>query len=152
MYGPQRSRCRDRSVRDQVAAKSADGRCPDGSAVRPLCRITDSASFAHFQLEPGEVAKAVSHATVQEIWYVVAGAGEMWRQQNGQEATVTLQPSVCVTIPLGTVFQFRAAEGNDPLEIVAATMPPWPVGSNDEARPESGPWRPELRRWPTGLP
>jgi mannose-6-phosphate isomerase-like protein (cupin superfamily) len=112
---------------------------PDGSAVRPLCRITDTGSFAHFQLEPGEVAKAVSHATVQEIWYVVAGAGEMWRQQNGQEDTVTLQPGVCLTIPVGTVFQFRAAEGHYPLEIVAATMPPWPVGSNDEAKPESGP-------------
>jgi mannose-6-phosphate isomerase-like protein (cupin superfamily) len=119
---------------------------PDGSAVRPLCRITDAGSFAHFQLEPGEVAKAVSHATVQEIWYVVAGAGEMWRRQNGHEHTVTLQPGVCLTIPLGTVFQFRAAEGDHPLEIVAATMPPWPVSSNDEARPESGPWRPELRR------
>jgi mannose-6-phosphate isomerase-like protein (cupin superfamily) len=119
---------------------------PDGSAVRPLCRITDAGSFAHFRLEPGEVAKAISHATVQEIWYVVAGAGEMWRRQNGHEHAVTLQPGVCLTIPLGTVFQFRAAEGDHPLEIVAATMPPWPVSSNDEARPESGPWRPELRR------
>lgn len=119
---------------------------PDGSAVRPLCRITDAGSFAHFQLEPGEVAKPVSHATVQEIWYVVAGAGEMWRRQNGREHKVTLQPGVCLTIPLGTAFQFRAAEGDYPLEIVAATMPPWPVGSNDEARCESGPWLPVLRR------
>jgi mannose-6-phosphate isomerase-like protein (cupin superfamily) len=119
---------------------------PDGSAVRPLCRITDVGSFAHFQLEPGEVAKPVSHATVQEVWYVVAGAGEMWRRQNGREDTVTLQPGICLTIPLGTAFQFRAAEGDDALEIVAATMPPWPVGSNDEARPESGPWLPVLRR------
>jgi len=119
---------------------------PDGSTVRPLCRITDAGSFAHFQLEPGDVAKAVSHATVQEIWYVVAGVGEMWRRQNGHEHTVTLEPGVCLTIPLGTVFQFRAAEGDHPLEIVAATMPPWPVGSSDEARPESGPWRPRLQR------
>jgi mannose-6-phosphate isomerase-like protein (cupin superfamily) len=119
---------------------------PDGSAVRPLCQITAAGSFAHFQLEPGEVAKAVSHATVQEIWYVLAGAGEMWRRQDGREDTVTLHAGACLTIPLGTVFQFRAAEGDHPLEIVAATMPPWPVGSNDEARPESGPWRPELRR------
>jgi mannose-6-phosphate isomerase-like protein (cupin superfamily) len=83
---------------------------------------------------------------VQEIWYVVAGAGELWRRQNGHEDTVTLRPGVCLTIPLGTVFQFRAAEGDHPLKIVAARMPPWPVGSNDEARPESGRWRPELRR------
>jgi mannose-6-phosphate isomerase-like protein (cupin superfamily) len=130
----------------QLHQDASEGIAPDGSAVRPLCRITNAGSFAHFQLEPGEVAKAVSHATVQEIWYVVAGAGEMWRRQNGHERTVTLQPGVCLTIPLGTAFQFRAAEGDHPLEIVAATMPPWPVSSNDEARPESGPWRPELRR------
>jgi mannose-6-phosphate isomerase-like protein (cupin superfamily) len=119
---------------------------PDGSAVRPLCRISAMGSFAHFQLEPGEVSKAVSHATVQEIWYVLAGAGEMWRRKKGREDTVTLRPGVCLTIPDGTVFQFRAAGGDQPLQIVAATMPPWPVGSNDEARPETGPWRPELRR------
>jgi hypothetical protein len=39
---------------------------PDGSTVRPLCHLSGLGSFAHFQLEPGEVAKAVSHATVQE--------------------------------------------------------------------------------------
>ena len=56
---------------------------PDGSQVRPLCRITGLGSFGHFQLEPGETARAVSHATVQEIWYIVGGRGLMWRQQDG---------------------------------------------------------------------
>lgn len=121
---------------------------PDGSAVRPLCQISATGSFAHFQLQPGEVAKAVSHATVQEIWYVVAGAGEIWRRQDGQENKLVLRPGICLTIPLGTAFQFRAAGGSQPLKIVAATMPPWPVGSSDEARPEKGPWLPQLR-WVT---
>jgi mannose-6-phosphate isomerase-like protein (cupin superfamily) len=119
---------------------------PDGSAVRPLCRLTAAGSFAHFQLEPGEVSKAVSHATVQEIWYVVAGAGEMWRRQAERERVTPLRPGVCLTIPLGTAFQFRAAEADGPLRIVAVTMPPWPTAGADEARPESGPWRPETPR------
>src|SRR5438552_3353926 len=63
---------------------------PDGSAVRPLCQLAGVASFAHYRLERGEVAKAVSHATVQEIWYVVAGAGQMWRHQGEVESTVDL--------------------------------------------------------------
>lgn len=113
---------------------------PDGSAVRPLCVIPGAGSFAHFRLEPGEVARAVVHATVQEIWFVLAGAGEMWRRQEGAEDIVDLRPGVCVTIPLGTEFQFRS--GTEPLEVVAATMPPWPVGSEDEARPATGPWPP----------
>lgn len=119
---------------------------PDGSAVRPLCRIDAAGSFAHFQLEPGEVSGAVSHATVQEIWYVVAGGGELWRRQEGQESTTPLRPGICLTIPLGTAFQFRSAGGDEPLQIVAATMPPWPLADDGEARPEQGPWRPALRR------
>jgi mannose-6-phosphate isomerase-like protein (cupin superfamily) len=113
---------------------------PDGSAVRPLCAIPGAGSFAHFRLEPGEIAKAVVHATVQEIWFILAGDGEMWRRQQGREDIVDLRPGVCLTIPLGTEFQFRA--GAVPLEVGAATMPPWPVESDDEARPAEGPWRP----------
>src|SRR5262245_5147682 len=106
---------------------------PDGSVVRPLCRITGAGSFAHFELQPGAVSKAVSHRTVQEIWYVVAGAGEMWRRQQGQESVVSLCPGVCLTIPLGTAFQFRSAGGGQPLEVVAVTMPPWPGDGDGEA-------------------
>jgi mannose-6-phosphate isomerase-like protein (cupin superfamily) len=69
---------------------------PDGSTVRPLCRITGLGSFAHFRLEPGEIAKAVSHATVQEIWYIIDGAGQMWRRQEGRDPTIVeLQPGPC---------------------------------------------------------
>ena len=116
---------------------------PDGSTVRPLCRLSGLGSFAHFQLEPGEVAKAVSHATVQEIWYIIAGAGQIWRRQEGHEpTTVHLRPGICLTIPLETAFQFRADSPDEPLRVVAVTMPPWPAGSEEEARPEQGCWTP----------
>jgi len=110
---------------------------PDGSTVRPLCRITGLGSFAHFQLEPGEISKAVSHATVQEIWYIIGGTGQMWRRHNSQEPEpVELRPGICLTIPLGTTFQFRADDGDDPLRAVAVTMPPWPVNDEHESRSE----------------
>jgi mannose-6-phosphate isomerase-like protein (cupin superfamily) len=119
---------------------------PDGSAVRPLCQISGLGSLAHFQLEAGEVARAVSHATVQEIWYIIGGAGQMWRRQEGHEPSIVdLRPGVCLTIPLGTAFQFRADSPDEPLQVVAVTMPPWPVSSDDEARPEQGYWTPVLR-------
>jgi mannose-6-phosphate isomerase-like protein (cupin superfamily) len=120
---------------------------PDGSTVRPLCRLGGLGSFAHFQLEPGEVAKAVSHATVQEIWYIIGGAGRMWRRHEGHEPTTeNLQPGICLTIPLRTAFQFRADNPDEPLQVVAVTMPPWPAGSEEEARPEEGCWMPVLGR------
>jgi mannose-6-phosphate isomerase-like protein (cupin superfamily) len=120
---------------------------PDGSLVRPLCRLTGLASFAHFQLEPGETARAVSHATVQEIWYIVGGRGLMWRQQEGHAPVMAeLRPGVCLTIPLRTAFQFRADDTGEPLTVVAVTMPPWPLDDAQEARPEQGPWESALRR------
>jgi len=133
---------------DTLSLASAPAvRAPDGSLVRPLCRITGLGSFAHFKLEPGETAKAVSHATVQEIWYVIGGRGAMWRRQEGRDpVTVDLAPGVCLTIPLGTAFQFRAHQAGEPLAVVAVTMPPWPLDRDDEARPEQGPWVPEFRR------
>lgn len=109
---------------------------PDGSTVRPLCVLPGAASFAQFELAPHQVSKAVSHGTVQEIWFVVSGEGDIWRSQLGREETTTLSPGTCLTIPLGTTFQFRA--GEDGLRVVAVTVPPWP-GTPVEARLERGP-------------
>ena len=44
---------------------------------------------------------------------------------------------VALSIPLDTGFQFRA-NGTRPLELVIATMPPWPGA--DEAVAIDGPW------------
>lgn len=109
---------------------------PDGSDVRVLLGLS-SGSMAHFELAAGAVSHAVTHRTVEEIWFIVAGRGEMWRRQGDHEDAVLLEPGVCLTIPLGTHFQFRAS----PLEKVAAiaiTMPPWP--GEGEAVLVRGPW------------
>ncbi len=111
---------------------------PDGSSVKPLCALPGVASFAHFELVAGQVSQAVSHASVQEIWYVVAGGGQMWRASKAAEAITGLVPGLCLTIPLGTAFQFRA--GLDGLRVVAVTVPPWPDDPG-EARPARGPWK-----------
>ncbi|MER8105853.1 hypothetical protein [Kitasatospora sp. NPDC094016] len=120
-------------------------RAPDGSAVFPLLVLDGQGSLAVFELAPGQVSHAVSHATVQELWQVVEGAGELWRRQGGREEIVRLVPGTAASIPLGTAFQFRADEDADrPLRIAAVTMPPWP-GTDTEARPEEGPWKPTSR-------
>ena len=64
--------------------------------------------MAHFELQPGQTSKAVAHRTVEEIWFFLAGRGQMWRRQNDREEIVAVEPGVCLTIPLGTHFQFRA--------------------------------------------
>jgi mannose-6-phosphate isomerase-like protein (cupin superfamily) len=114
-----------------------DVRAPDGSDVR-LLPVLAGGSMAHFSLAPGRTSAAVVHRTVEEIWLVLAGEGEMWRRAaDGSEAVVTLAAGVALTIPVGTAFQFRAT-GVVPLAAVAVTMPPWPGA--DEAVFASGPW------------
>ena len=111
---------------------------PDGSEVRVLC-ATSAGSMAHFLLPVGQVSRAVRHRTVEEIWYVLSGDGEMWRSGSSPADIVRLSPGTCLTIPVGTVFQFRAF-GAVPLAAVAVTMPPWP--GEGEAEIVGGPWIP----------
>jgi mannose-6-phosphate isomerase-like protein (cupin superfamily) len=114
---------------------------PDGSDVRVLLR-TGRGSMAHFELAPGRVSDAIVHRTVDEIWFVLSGHGELWRKLGAQEEIVALEPEVCVSIPVGTHFQFRT-KGQMPLAAVGVTMPPWP--GPEEAIPVTGKWPPEQK-------
>ena len=114
-----------------------DVAAPDGSDVRVLLGLAGG-GLAHFELAPGRTSRAVAHRTVEEIWYFLQGEGEMWRKAGEQEEVVRVEPGVCLTIPLGTQFQFRAL-GFEPLAAVAVTMPPWP--GPDEAYLVEGIWR-----------
>lgn len=116
--------------------RGPDAVAPDGADVRVLLDLPRG-SMAHFQLAPGHTSRAVVHRTVDEIWFVLAGAGEMWREQDGREEVVALEPGVCLTIPQGTRFQFRAL-GGEPLAAIGVTMPPWP--GEDEAVVVPGMW------------
>ena len=86
---------------------------------------------------PGRTSIAVTHRTVEEIWFFLSGSGEMWRKQGDREEIVAVERGVCLTIPLGTHFQFRAM-GTEPLAAVGVTMPPWP--GDGEAVPVHGTW------------
>jgi mannose-6-phosphate isomerase-like protein (cupin superfamily) len=111
---------------------------PDGSDVRALLRVPGG-SMAHFSLGAAMTARAVMHRTVDEIWYVIEGRGEMWRHLGARDETVALVPGVCISIPAGTRFQFRAAP-DEPVRAIGVTIPPWP--GDDEAVVVDGPWTP----------
>lgn len=109
---------------------------PDGSQVRILLGLRGG-GMARFELAAGQVAAAVRHRTVEEIWYVLSGVGQMWRRQGDCEEFVSMSPGVCLTLPVGTAFQFRNL-GNEPLIVLGVTMPPWPGPNEAEFVP--GPW------------
>jgi mannose-6-phosphate isomerase-like protein (cupin superfamily) len=111
---------------------------PDRSDVRVLLALRGG-GMAHFTLAAGHVSVPVAHRTVEEIWFVLSGRGQIWRKHGNDESIVELTPGVCLTIPLGTRFQFRAGAG-ETLAALAVTMPPWP--GDGEAYEVPGVWAP----------
>src|ERR1700733_3636395 len=87
-----------------------DAAAPDGSDVRELLHL-GRGSMAHFELAPGRVSRAMAHRTVDEIWYVLSGRGQMWRRQGQRQETAELVPGTCVSLPVGTHFPFPASHG-----------------------------------------
>ena len=121
-------------------AAAPDTIAPDGSEVRVLCQGSRG-GLAIFSLPPRAVAKAVTHRTVEEIWYVLSGSGRIWRKLGEQEEVADLVAGVSLTIPTSTHFQFRC-DSDHPLEVLGATMPPWPGES--EVYFVDGIWRPTV--------
>lgn len=109
---------------------------PDGSEIRLLPRLSGG-SMVHCTLPVGAVSLAVAHRTVEEIWYVIEGEGEVWLWQGERDETIGVGPGVSLTIPLGAHFQFRNT-GARPLCIIIVTMPPWP--GEQEAIHVQGHW------------
>jgi len=122
--------------------QARDAEAPDGSDVRILLGLKGG-GMAHFELPAGETSTAVTHRTVEEIWFFLSGRGEMWRRQGQREELVPVECGVCLTIPLGTQFQFRAF-GSEPLAALGVTMPPWP--GEGEAMIVTGTWQPTVPR------
>ena len=76
--------------------ESASAVAPDGANVRVLLALRGG-SMARFELHAGGVSKAVTHRSVEEIWFVLSGRGEMWRKQGAREEIAVLEPGVCLT-------------------------------------------------------
>ncbi|MCY4600685.1 MAG: cupin domain-containing protein [Acidobacteria bacterium] len=109
---------------------------PDGSGIRELVAVAGG-SMVHCTLPKGAVSMAVVHSTVEEVWYCLAGKGQVWRRREGAESVVDVEPGVSLSIECGTHFQFRST-GDMDLRLVIVTMPPWPGA--DEARRVRGRW------------
>jgi mannose-6-phosphate isomerase-like protein (cupin superfamily) len=121
---------------DRKLPDTPDVIAPDGSEVR-LLSATVRGSMAQFRLAPGQVSKAIVHRTVDEVWYVSAGRGRIWRKSGSHEMITQLEPGLSLNIPVGTAFQFRC-DGDTSLDIIGVTMPPWP--GDGEAQFVDGVW------------
>jgi mannose-6-phosphate isomerase-like protein (cupin superfamily) len=117
----------------------------DGSQIRVLLAM-GGGSTVHCTLPPdagtpGGVSFSTVNVGIDEIWYFLEGQGEIWRKNEEVSETVAVSRGVCLTIPAGTVFQFRNT-GREPLVFLCITMPPWRPGTNvkvDDCRWPIGP-------------
>lgn len=115
-----------------------DALAPDGSEIRLLHQL-EGVSVVHCRLPVGATSIPVRHRTVEEVWFFLAGAGQVWRKQGEREQTLDVAAGVSLTIPLGTDFQFRNT-GDAPLEFIIATTPPWP-GEDEAVVLGAGQWK-----------
>jgi mannose-6-phosphate isomerase-like protein (cupin superfamily) len=104
-----------------------DAIAPDGSEIYFRVLDAKNASVVEVVLAAGRTTRAVRHRTVEEIWYVLAGAGDVWLRALGSPRSETRSVAAgdTVVIPTGWDFQFRAT-GDGPLRFVCFTSPPWP--------------------------
>ncbi|MBI3911237.1 MAG: cupin domain-containing protein [Armatimonadetes bacterium] len=120
-----------------------DTLAPDGSEIRLLVTGPEQditrGSLCEVCLPEGQVSIPIVHRTVEEIWYVLAGRGEVWRQLPNEEVrTVIAQPGDALPIPRSCRFQFRSL-GPGPFIFLCLTMPPWP-GPDEAVLLEEGGW------------
>ena len=115
-----------------------DAVAPDGSDI--YFRVLDAAraSLVEVVLAAGSTSRPVRHRTVEEIWYFLAGSGEVWLRSPGgeQSTTCTVATGDIVVIPTGWAFQFRAT-GSEPIRFLCYTSPPWP-GEDEAVAAEDG--------------
>ena len=115
-----------------------DAIAPDGSQVYYRVLGAERASLVEIVLMPGSVSMPVRHRTVEEIWYFLAGSGEVWlRSPDGaKEGVSAVEPGDVVVIRTGWHFQFRTTS-SEPLRFLCYTSPPWP-GDDEAVLVESG--------------
>jgi mannose-6-phosphate isomerase-like protein (cupin superfamily) len=117
-----------------------DVTAPDGSEIRLLVdqrHAAVGASVVEVTLPAGQVSKPVFHRTVEEVWYILQGSGQVWRCPPGVAEpslvpALPVKPGDALVIPTGWLFQFSADESGT-LHFLCFTMPPWP--GDDEAQP-----------------
>ena len=124
-------------------AVQPDATAPDGSEIRLLAdqrHAATKSSMVEVVLPAGQVSRPVYHRTVEEIWYILEGEGQVWRCPPEADAASVpphaVSPGDALVIPTGWRFQF-AAGPNAPLRFLCHTTPPWP-GEDEAVAAERG--------------
>lgn len=117
-----------------------DATSPAGAAIRYLV-AGERGNMIQSTVPPHQVNRATVHATVSELWFVLEGQGEIWRDDGTESCVTPLVPGTSIDIPVGTTFQYRNVSDAD-LTFICVAMPPWP--GDPEATHVQGVWEPTV--------
>ena len=124
-------------------SEQPDVTAPDGSEIRLLVdgrHLATKSSMVEVGLPAGEVSRPVYHRSVEEIWYILEGAGHVWRCPPDADAEsvepLAVSAGDALVIPTGWRFQF-AAGPEAALRFLCHTTPPWP-GEDEAVAAEAG--------------
>ena len=113
-----------------------DALAPDGSQIHPLAR-GERASLCQCVLPPHTTSRAIQHKSVEEIWWILSGAAQVWREGFNDGKPIDVNAGTSLVIPPQTAFQYRNISATS-LKIAITTSPPWP--GDTEAVTATGPW------------
>jgi mannose-6-phosphate isomerase-like protein (cupin superfamily) len=128
------------AMKTTILPEHPDAKSPAGADIRSVMAC-EAGNMIHSTVPPQQVNRATMHATVSELWFVLEGRGEIWRNDGDESGVTALVPGTSVDIPVGTAFQYRNT-GDADLTFICVSMPPWPGDS--EATYVEGKWPPTI--------
>ena len=127
-------------MKTKILPEKPDAKSPAGADIRYLMD-GPTGNMIHSTVPPHQVNRGTVHATVSEFWYILAGHGQIWRDDGLQSSITNLVPGISIDIPVGTKFQYRNISDVD-LKFICISMPPWP--GDTEATFIQGKWQPTV--------
>ena len=120
--------------------KLPEDKSPAGADIRYLMD-GPTGNMIYSTVPARQINKATVHATVSEFWYILAGHGQIWRDDGEESGVTDLVPGTAIDIPVGTRFQYRSIS-DDELKFICVSMPRWP--GDAEAIYIEGIWEPTV--------
>lgn len=127
-------------MKTRMLPAEPEAKSPAGADIRYLMH-TPVGDMIHSTVPPHQINRATVHSTVSEIWYVLDGHGEIWRDDGTESGVTELVPGTAIDILVGTAFQYRSVS-DTPLRFICVTMPPW--RGDIEATHVEGAWEPTV--------
>ena len=88
-------------MKTTILPEHPDAKSPAGADIR-FVMACDAGNMIHSTVPHQQVNRATMHATVSELWFVLEGRGEIWRDDGDESCVTALVPGTSVDIPVGT--------------------------------------------------